>query len=126
MTGSKALAYWTTTTIVLLALTISATIWQRKRDQSELETVAQVDHLQHQPQSITVQLRPARSEETLRLIELDQQKRPQRIRIEWNNGLHMPVNCDANGRPQQRASTKRAKTATIQSAPNYRKTLPLG
>jgi len=101
MTGSKALAYWTTTTIVLLALTISATIWQRKRDQSELETVAQVDHLQHQPQSITVQLRPARSEETLRLIELDQQKRPQRIRIEWNNGLTCLVNCDANGRPQQ-------------------------
>lgn len=101
MTGSKSLAYWTTTTIVLLALTISATIWQRKRYQSELETAAQVDRLQHQAQSITVQLRPARSEETLRLIELDHQKHPRRIRIEWNNGLTCLVNCDANGRPQQ-------------------------
>lgn len=101
MTGSKALAYWTTTTIVLLALTISATIWQRKRDQRDLDTAAQVERLQHQPQSITVQLRPAQSEETLRLIELNQQKRPQRIRIDWNNGLTCLVHCDANGRPQQ-------------------------
>ncbi len=45
MTGSKALAYWTTTTIVLLALTISATIWQRKRDQRDLDTAAQVERL---------------------------------------------------------------------------------
>jgi len=101
MTGSKVLAYWTTTTIVLLALTISATIWQRKHDQRELETAALADHLQHQPQRITVQLRPASSEETLRLIELDQQKRPHRIRIDWNNGLTCLVNCDGNGRPQQ-------------------------
>lgn len=101
MTGSKALAYWTTSTIVLLALTICATIWQRKHDQSERETAAQVDSLQRQSQNITVQLRPALSEETLRLLELDQQKRPKRIRIEWNNGLTCLVHCDTNGRPQQ-------------------------
>ncbi len=109
MAGSKALAYWTTTTIVLLALTICATIRQRGYHQSELETAAQADHLQHQPQSITVQLRPARSEETLRLIELDQQKRPQRIRIEWNNGLTCLVQCDGSGRPQQARIYKQAK-----------------
>ena len=109
MAGSKTLAYWTTTTIVLLALTISATIWQRKRDQRELETAALADHLQHQPQSITVQLRPARSEETLRLIELDQQKRPHRIRIEWNNGLTCLVHCDTNGRPHQALIYRQSK-----------------
>lgn len=101
MTGSKVLAYWTTTTIVLLALTICASIWHSRSDQGVLETAAQLDGLEHQAQSITVQLRPASSEETLRLIELDQQKRPRRIRIDWNNGLTCLVSCDANGRPQQ-------------------------
>jgi hypothetical protein len=126
MTGSKALAYWTTTTIVLLALTISATIWQRKSDQSELETAAQVDRLQTRPQSITVQLRPARSEETLRLIELDQQKRPRRIRIEWNNGLTCLVKCDANGRPQQASIYQQSKDSDNSNSTELSKDIAAG
>jgi hypothetical protein len=126
MTGSKALAYWTTTTIVLLALTISATIWQRKRDQTELETAAKVDRRQTQPQVITVQLRPAQSEETLRLIELDQQKRPRRIRIEWNNGLTCLVHCDGSGRPQQAHIYQQSKGHDDSNSPELSKDIAAG
>jgi hypothetical protein len=123
MTGSRTLASIVVTTLSLVALAGIYTLVSSKNVQTErLSPLSE----HRPPTSVIVQLRAASSNEALRLIELDDQNHPRRIRIEWNNGLTCLVNCDENGRPQQARMYEQSKSADLSSTTELSKDIAAG